>query len=331
MTLCAHREFKAVTKGKPFGAVVGATYVSPEQVPYEREPLEQGVPKQNTPEQVTYERKPLEQGVPKQNTPEQRIIAAEWKRCGEVRDDVFPGEFVVMPDHFHGLIRIQKNKSELGHVIGAFKAAVSRKIRRGDTHVAFPEKMRIWHRNYYEIIVRTKEAEEKIRQYIRMNPWRCVQQFDKGLRGMGNPALWNMEKLGVCCSRNAPKPKSIPRAEVYFSGFHSPMEKEIFAKLLELKKPMIWCPAWGVGTKRFSPELLEALEGNRMLILEMKNKNGDLAAARERNAFVMQAADRIWLPYVTKGGMIDRLWREFGIKNIGIMNGEFYDENTKRK
>ncbi len=268
VTLCAHREFKEVTQGRPFGK--GATCVSPEQT----------------------------------------IIAEEWKRCGEIRDDVFPGEFVVMPDHFHGLIRIQKNKSELGHVIGAFKAAASKRIRTGDTHVA--QDVRIWHRNYYEMIVRTPEAEKKIAQYIRMNPWRCVQNLGSGLRGMGNPALWNAEKMGVLCSRKGDKniaPTAIPNAPAFFSGFHSPMEKEIFTKLLELKKPLIWCPAWGVKATFLSPAACEALSQNRMLILEMINCDGDLAAAEQRNRFVMEQAEKLWLPHITPGGMIDRLVR----------------------
>jgi len=278
VTLCAHREFIRAAKGVPFGK--GATCVSPEQ----------------------------------------KIVAEEWERCGAVRDDVLPGEFVVMPDHFHGLIRIRKNRSELGHVIGAFKAAVSRRIRRrGDTHVAHThvaQDVRIWHRNYYEMIVRTPEAEANIRRYIQMNPWRCVQQFENGLRGMGNPALWNTEKRGVLCSRNAPRPTTIPSATTYFSGFHSPMEKEIFAKLLELKKPIIWCPAWGVKATRMSPATCEALSQNRMLILEMRNRDGDLAAAEQRNRFILEQAEKLWLPHVTPGGMIDRLTRELGIENF---------------
>ena len=282
VTICAHREFIAAAKGAPFGAAIGATCVSPVR----------------------------------------EVIAEEWQRSGKIRDDVFPGEFVVMPDHFHGLIKINGGASELGHVIGAFKATVSRRIRRGDTHVApnthvapsthaTPEH-RIWHRNYYEMIVRTPEAEQKIAEYIRMNPWRCVQNLGNELRGMGNPALWNVKKLGVLCSRNAPKPKSIPKNAVYLGGFHSPMEKEIFNKLLEHKRNIIWCPAWGVSGK-LTLQVLDALENNRMLILEMRNKDGDLAAAEQRNRFVLENADQLWLPHVTPGGMIDRLMREFNV------------------
>jgi hypothetical protein len=248
-------------------------------------------------------------------SPVREIIAGEWRRCGELRDDVFPGEFVVMPDHFHGLIRIGEGVSALGNVIGAFKAAVSRKIRRGDRHVApvSGDRIRIWHRNYHEMIVRSAEAEEKITNYIRMNPWRCVMDFGNGLRGMGNPALWNLEKLGVLCSRNAPRPKSLPKAAVYLGGFHSPLEKEILAKLLEVKVPVIWCPAWGLDGK-IASETLSALEENRMLILEMKNREGNLAAAEQRNRFVLEKAELLWLPHVSLGGMLDRLVRELDVK-----------------
>jgi REP element-mobilizing transposase RayT len=246
--------------------------------------------------------------------PIREIMAEEWARCGELRDDVFPGEFVVMPDHFHGLIEIRSGPSELGHVIGAFKAAVSRRIRhcRGDTHVA--SDMRIWHRNYYEMIVRTPEAAENIRRYIRMNPWRCVTDFGNGLRGIGNPALWNAEKIGVLCSRSAPPVTHIPDAEVYLGGFHSPPEQKIFEALLKRRAKIIYCPAWGLdGVMR--PDVLSALEDNRMLILEMCTGDthvapGTLAAAEQRNRFVIQNADKLWIPHVTKGGMLDRLLKE---------------------
>lgn len=292
VTICAHREFIGWAGGHPFGG--GA----------ERIPSSSGATCESRSAGATCV------------SPVREMIVDEWRRCGMIRDDVFPGEFVVMPDHVHGLIRIRKGPSELGHVIGAFKAAASRRIRRGDTPVARPpvapfatppRKIRIWHRNYYEAIVRTPEAAEKIAGYIRMNPWRCVTDFGDGLRGMGNPALWNLPKLGVLCSRNAPRPESLPAAAVYFGGFHSPMEKDLFGRLLERKQPLIWCPAWGLEHAAFAPGVLEALEQNRMLLLEMRNRDGDLAAAEERNRFVIENADALWLPHVAPGGMLDRL------------------------
>ena len=175
----------------------------------------------------------------------------------------------------------------------------------------------MWHRDYYEMIVRSAEAERRIAEYIRMNPWRCVQEFGGGLRGIGNPALWNGTKLGVLCSRavratraTQVSPVQMPEADVYFGGWHSPKEKEILEWLLKAGRRVIACPAWGIEDSAFAPGVRNALEENRMLILEMHDVSGNLAAAEARNRFVIEHADALFTPHVTRGGMLDRLLRE---------------------
>lgn len=252
------------------------------------------------------------------------MIAREWESA--VGAGLVPAPFdsgthegcpyVVMPDHFHALIRIPVGAGlvpahSLGDVIGAFKSRVVHEmiqLVRAGLCPPFPGK--IWHRNYYEMIVRTPEAAENIRRYIRMNPWKCIQNFGNGLRGMGNPSLWNAEKVGILCSRTGvPDIGKIPDAEVYLGGFHSPPEKQILEELLKRRAKIILCPAWELESL-VSPALLVALEENRMLILEMTDRSGDLAAAEQRNRFVIQNAARLWTPHVSKGGMLDRLLKE---------------------
>jgi putative transposase len=253
-----------------------------------------------------------------------------WQKIPEHFPHAEAGEFVAMPDHVHGIIRMAgavgavgaknlssilspvpdaKNKGcprgtsrTLGSVIRGFKIGVVKGIAAPGA--------RIWHRNYYEMIVRSEEAERKIAEYIRMNPWRCVQELGGGLRGIGNPALWNGEKLGVLCSRNAPRIGHIPDADVYFGGWHSPKEKEMLDWLLEKKRRMIACPAWGIESMRTPDAWLPALEANRMLILEMRDVSGNLAAAEARNRFVIEHADALFTPHVAKGGMLERLLNE---------------------
>ena len=244
------------------------------------------------------------------------------------------GEWVIMPDHFHALIHMQEGPLRLGDVIGGFKAAVSREwhgatqvspVRRGEACLAAfrpaanaanapanptAAAPRMWHRNYYEMIVRSEEAAEKIAEYIRLNPWKCVQELGGGLRGIGNPALWSGEKMGVLCSRNAPKLGRLPAADVYFGGWHSPKEKVILDWLLKNGRRVIACPAWGIENSSFAPGVRDALEENRMLILEMRDVSGNLAAAEARNRFVIQNADALFTPHVTQGGMLDRLLKE---------------------
>ncbi|GEM_PF-2076198 len=94
---------------------------------------------------------------------------------------------------------------------------------------------------------------------------------------MGNLALWNAQKTGILCSRKgAPEPDEVPAADGYLGGFHSPPEKQILDELLKRRANIILCPAWGLDnvTKQFLP----ALEENRMLILEMKNRDGNFVA-----------------------------------------------------
>ena len=234
--------------------------------------------------------------------------------------------YAIMPDHFHALIRLPRRADvgagfmsarTLGDVICAFKSRVVHayiaRVKAGEWP-PFPGN--IWHRNYYEMIVRDEDAEQNIARYIRLNPWRCVTDFGGGLRGMGNPALWNMPKIGVLASRGGAAvgaglvsalAQGRHKACPYMGGFHSPMEREIFDRVLAAKHPVIWCPAWGVATTSIPPEAVTALEDNRMLILEMTARDGDLASAEARNRFVLEQADKLWLPHVTPGGMLDRL------------------------
>lgn len=223
--------------------------------------------------------------------------------------------FCIMPDHFHALIRIQKGAKSLGDFLCAFKSRTTLEYIRGVNAGQFPRfKNKIWHRNYYEMIVRSAEAESKIAEYIRLNPWKCVQQLANGLRGIGNPSLWNAEKLGVLCSRNAPvgtdtRP-DLTGDFVAFGGWHSPKEKEMLAWLLEQKRPVIACPAWPIERAGYTPGFAEALAENRMLILEMTDRAGDLAAAEARNQFVIDHADALFAPHINPGGMLDRLLKK---------------------
>jgi len=308
VTICAHREFIEWAKGNPFGAAVArpaspsnqrATQVSPV-----RELIEERM-------QITAEKCPF----------------MKWE------------EAVIMPDHVHALIRMQGGDERLGDVIGGFKAAVTRELRRrrGEARrapslarFAPPPDIRIWHRNYYDMIVRTPEAERNIRGYIRMNPWKLVQHAThdgQAFRMIGNPALLNRERIAVLCSRNCP-PDVLAAAtrhaqnagpqHCFIGGFHSPPEQAILAALLRSKGDMrvaptvICCPAWGIDEMRIPQEWLPALEANRMLILEMRDRQGDLAAAEARNRFVLEFAEKRWLPHITPGGMLERLTRRKG-------------------
>jgi len=110
------------------------------------------------------------------------IVADAWQAI----PDHFPGvhldAFVVMPDHVHGIVRVDARDDphrrpprvsgtpprSLGAIIGSWKSASSRGIHRNCA--AAPP--RIWQRNYHEWVVRNEAMLERVRRYIARNPSR---------------------------------------------------------------------------------------------------------------------------------------------------------------
>ncbi|HLD26663.1 MAG TPA: transposase [Patescibacteria group bacterium] len=94
-------------------------------------------------------------------------------------------EFIVMPNHIHGIIVIGDNREIVGNrhacslqnneyikrnhqllftIIGSFKSAVS-KIVRQQLLCSFQ-----WQRSFYDHIIRNEQSLHKIREYIQLNP-----------------------------------------------------------------------------------------------------------------------------------------------------------------
>jgi putative transposase len=95
----------------------------------------------------------------------------------------FPGvaldALVVMPDHVHGIVVLPHRKRRaagltpsLGRILGTTKAAAARRIREELGHTG-----PLWHRNFYDRIVRGDIALEAIRRYIDANPARLLAQL----------------------------------------------------------------------------------------------------------------------------------------------------------
>ena len=110
-----------------------------------------------------------------------RLVEEEWKRTAAVRPSVEVDLYVVMPNHVHGLLWISDNPADqvsndsetilansLGSIIAQFKSIVTKRSRR----LAIAPNSPIWKRNYYDHIVRSERALERIRNYIIENPAR---------------------------------------------------------------------------------------------------------------------------------------------------------------
>jgi len=94
------------------------------------------------------------------------IVMKHWMKIPQVYDNVMLDEFVIMPNHIHGIIIIEDKKlNAIGNIINQYKTSVTKEIRQ----VSSDNKLEIWQRNYYEHIIREREI-DRIRCYIANNP-----------------------------------------------------------------------------------------------------------------------------------------------------------------
>ncbi len=138
-----------------------------------------------------------------------KITVREWLKTFQIRKNIQLDEYVIMPNHFHGIIILTENDGHnsscpyknnqnpykcrgtmhrahpstyesfgkpipgsIPTIIRMFKSAVTREIKRLD----YPFLYSIWQRNYYEHVIRNERELNRIREYIQSNPLRW--QYD---------------------------------------------------------------------------------------------------------------------------------------------------------
>jgi REP element-mobilizing transposase RayT len=135
-----------------------------------------------------------------------RMIASTWQETPQHYPDVVIDSFVVMPNHVHGIIGIIRtplcdkspsvvmsgnadamgiddlgrtrksaltvsDNTSLCEIVQRFKSLTTRRFIEGVEHCGWPRFCgRLWHRNYYERILRNQSALLCVRRYIAENP-----------------------------------------------------------------------------------------------------------------------------------------------------------------
>ena len=128
-----------------------------------------------------------------------QTVAQEWQKSAVIRQEIQLDSWVVMPNHFHGIVIIQSQIKQprpidknnirpsmkprsLSSLIVGFKSATTKQINKLRRTPGSP----VWQRNYYEHIVRSEASLQHIRQYIDINPlqWQIDQLHPS------NPSKW---------------------------------------------------------------------------------------------------------------------------------------------
>jgi REP element-mobilizing transposase RayT len=100
-------------------------------------------------------------------------VREAWEALPERFPDVECDAFMVMPNHVHGILVFgsEQEHRPLGEVVGAFKSLTVLRYRKGVLEEGWPRYAgSFWQRNYYEHVIRSEEALNRIREYIAGNP-----------------------------------------------------------------------------------------------------------------------------------------------------------------
>ena len=140
-----------------------------------------------------------------------QIVANEWVNTMNIRDNVIIHNFIVMPNHIHGIVEITYNKNDecligefvsptksIGAIVRGFKITTTKRIKNFITPVGangnspnsnspnansplqewiINHLPHIWQRNYYEHIIRDYNDHERIANYINANPSRWEEDM----------------------------------------------------------------------------------------------------------------------------------------------------------
>ena len=99
------------------------------------------------------------------------MVTSWWHALPDKFRNVEPGEFVVMPDHFHGLIELTDGAGQAAPALSAvmqwFKTMTTNAhLRTGGG--------KLWQRGYFECIIRDAWHLHHVTRYIRQNPVRWI-------------------------------------------------------------------------------------------------------------------------------------------------------------
>lgn len=117
------------------------------------------------------------------------IVDKHWKNILSYKDNVELDEYIIMPNHIHGIVVIKepvrailespvpttkyrRRKMLLSKIIGRFKTMSAKEVNILRNTLGIP----LWHRNYYEHIIRGENDLANIREYIANNVFRWAHK-----------------------------------------------------------------------------------------------------------------------------------------------------------
>jgi hypothetical protein len=203
--------------------------------------------------------------------------------------------------------------SPLRNIVAWFKTMTTNEYIRGVKQHGWPSfPGKLWHRNYYEHIVRNDADLARIRAYIRDNPanW-DVLRYGEPRFMIGNRVLLDLPKTAFLASRTgepvcSPSPAFPAPPACVISGFLSPMERDVFNACLADGTPMIQVLACGLP-KAFPARVQRAIDAGRLLVMTPFDGTAARVNAERAawcNQYLLHAANTVVIGHLNPDGML---------------------------
>ena len=257
-----------------------------------------------------------------------RRVEEYWREMPAKYPELELDEFVVMPNHFHAIVRIRfrptNKEHHLGFLLGRFKGGTGyiygKMHRVGEVDDIGDH---LWQFDYWDKIVTSEQQLAAYRRYIRDNPknWTrdrfgAVTQYS-----LGNLELLNGPRIAFVASHGfwASEPVSVRGASApslpIISTFTSAQEREALRRALAKGRSVINVVPQGLPIEsELSSELREALADGRILFISPQPTGSSLnkKVAAWCNEYVLRHADEIWGGDIAPNGMLATMMKAMG-------------------
>lgn len=264
-----------------------------------------------------------------------RQIGSAWEGMFARHPEAYRDEYVVMPNHFHAVIRIHPrpdNKpNHLSYLLQGFKS-FSTHVYHGRARAGQCPDIgtRLWLSSYYDNLITSRRELENIRAYIRNNPsrWDNDRFGPVTTHNCGNFELLHEEMVAYVASErpstevqphdrdggdtkhlpHGPSRKAGPPCPVVISTFTSPQERGVLARCLAIRRPFVHVMPGGIP-EPLPPAIARACAEGWALVLSPVESGTRVNKQRAIwcNRYVLDHAVRIARGHIRAGGTLETL------------------------
>lgn len=223
-----------------------------------------------------------------------RAVDDYWRTLPKKYPELEIFDYVVMPNHFHALLRIHympsNREHHLGFLMSRFKGGTSfiyGKMRRTGGVEDIGEKL--WQRDYWDDLVSSEEEFKGWQKYIRENP-----------------ANWSSDRYGACTAYAFGDTELLNRPRIAFVASQGFVASEL--------RPIAVFPAGIPEESALEPRLAAAICEGWALAISPQAPGSRLnkKIATWCNEFLLKNADEIWVGHLSPNGMLTQMLAGLG-------------------